>query len=303
MNLQQMRYLSEVVRQGLRVSAAARVLNTSQPAVTKQLIQFESELGAPVFVRERHRIVRLTPMGQRVAKLAQEVCLSINTIRRIGEESAQRGGGKIRIATTHAQAQFLLPEPIQRFSERFKHVQFELERALPAQIISAVASGDVDLGVTPGMDPSAKDVIFLAYQSFPRIVLLPTKHPLLRKKRVSLEILAQYPIITTGPGLAGRTEVLSVFAARGIQPTIQLSAPDFDVVKVCVERGLGIAILPSYTYERHRDKHIRSIDVSHIFPPSVTNVVVRRNLHLPRLVYQFLDLLIPGKWGTRISEN
>ena len=294
MNLQQMRYVAEVVRQGLRVSAAARALNTSQPAVTKQLMQFERELGAPVFVRERHRIVKLTPIGQRVVKLAQEVCLSIDTIRRISRESIEPGEGKIRIATTHAQAQFLLPAPIQRFSERFKHVHFELERAAPANIVSAVASGDVDLGVMPGADPTAKDVIFVTYRSFPRIVLLPIGHPLLRKKSVSLHMLAQCPIITTGPGLAGRTEVLSVFTASGIQPNIHLSAPDFDVVKVCVERGLGIAILPTYTYDRRRDKHIRSRDVSHLFPPSVTNVVLRRNSYLPKLVYQFLDLLIRG---------
>jgi len=71
-------------------------------------------------------------------------------------------------------------------------------------------------------------------------------------------MLASYPIITTGAGLAGRTEVFRVFAANKIVPNVQLSAPDFDVVKVCVERGLGIAILPSYTYERDRDEQIGS---------------------------------------------
>lgn len=302
MNLQQMRCVVELVRQDLKVSATARVLNTSQPAVTKQLRQLENELGTALFIREQHRIGALTSVGEQVVKLAQDVCLAVSTIRRIGAEANELGKGEIRIATTHAQAQFVLPELMQTFTARFPDVKFELIRADPVQIVAAVGSGGVDLGVTPEIDVSAKDLRYIAYATYPRVILFPKKHPLSRKKNVTLRTLAAYPIITTA-GLVGRTEVFNVFAAARIQPHVQLSAPDYDVVKVCLERGLGIAILPSFTYEPQRDRQIRAIDASSLFPPSVTRVVIRRNHHLPKLVQEFLELVVPGKWNSRESRG
>ena len=301
-NLQQMRCLCELTRHEWRVSATARALNKSQPAITKQLRQLENELGAPMFLRAQHRIAGLTPMGEQVVRLAQEVCLGIESIRRLGKERTDAYRGEIRIATTHAQAKFVLPELMQRFSQRNKHVKFELKHALPAQIVAAVASGEADIGVTPEIDLGAKDLRFVTYRSYPRMVLFPRKHALLRKKKLTLSMLASYPIITTSAGFAGRTEVFKVFAENNIQPNVQLSAPDFDVVKVCLERGLGIAIMPSFTFDRALDKQIRAFDASHLFPPSVTSIVIRRNRHLPKLVQEFLEMVIPNKWNGRTER-
>lgn len=128
------------------------------------------------------------------------------------------------------------------------------------------------------------------------MVLFPKKHPLLGEKRLSLKSLANFPIITTSAGLTGRTEVFKVFADNNIEPNIQLSAPDFDVVKVCLERGLGIAILPSFTYDRALDKQIRAIDASNLFPPSITSIVISKKRRLSKLVQDFLQLVVPNKW-------
>jgi len=299
MNLQQMECLSELVRRGLRVSATARALNKSQPAITKQLRQLEDELITPIFRREAHRIAALTPVGEQVARLAQDVCISIQSIKKLGKEKTEAHVGEIRIATTHAQARFVLPELMQRFSQRFKQAKFELRHAVTSEIISAVASGEADIGVTPEIGAESKDVFFITYRSYPRLVLFPKKHPLLKENRLSLKSLANYPIITTSAGLTGRTEVFKVFAENNIEPNIQLSAPDFDVVKVCLERGLGIAILPSFTYDRALDKQIRAIDASNLFPPSVTSIVISKKRRLPKLVQDFLQLVVPNKWNGR----
>jgi LysR family cys regulon transcriptional activator len=293
MNLQQMKYISEVVRQDLSVSAAARALNTSQPAITKQLKQLENELGRPLFVRHSNRLVRLTPVGQRVVNLAQRVCLTINEIKLAAQEDTDGREGLIRIATTHAHAQFVLPEPMQRFSKLYKHARFELQRALASEITALVRSGDADLGVTPENVQDPKDVIFLHYESYPRLVLFPKSYSALAKKPVTLKALADYPIIITGRGFLGRTDVMNVFTANGIKPNIQLSAPDFDVVKACVKKKLGIAIMPSYTYDRKEDSEIRAVDASHLFPPSYTNVVIRKTPSFRPIVQQFLKLLFP----------
>jgi DNA-binding transcriptional LysR family regulator len=87
---------------------------------------------------------------------------------------------------------------------------------------------------------------------------------------------------------------MNVFEANGIKPNIQLSAPDFDVVKACVKKELGIAILPSYTYDRKQDQEIRSVDASHPFPPNYTNIVIRNAMPLRPIAQKFLNLLLPG---------
>ena len=299
MNLQQMRYVSEVVRQDLSVSAAARALCTSQPAITKQLQQLEKELGCQMFVRHSNRLVRLTPIGQQVAKLAQSVCLTINEISSIAKDGQENREGYIRIATTHAHAQFVLPEPMHKFSKRYAHARFDLQRALPSEIIAMVASGDADLGVTPESTGELEGVTLLQYASYPRIVLFPKSYPELAKKPITLKVLAEYPIITTGRGFIGRTDVINVFAANGIDLNIQLSAPDFDVVKTCVKKGLGIAILPSYTYDGKHDSEIRAVDARHLFPPSYTNIAIRKPSPSRQIVQQFINLLFVGGSQTK----
>jgi len=294
MNLQQMRCLSELVKQEFGVSATARALNAAQPTITKQLRELEEELAVPVLIRSRHRIVGVTPLGERIVKLATDVCVSVDTIRRLTTESTRAGAGIIRIGTTHGQAKCVLPEPMQRFSRTHPHVQFEIRQAQPADIVSLVASGDVDIGLTPLPDNGDRRVTFVAYRAYPPVILLPTMHPLAAKRHISLRALAKFPIITTGVGHIGRNDVLAVFAANRIDPIIQLSAPDFDIVKACVERGLGIAILPSYTYDAEKDKNICAVDASHLFPGIVSSVVLHSTIPAPTIVYRFLNVLMPG---------
>ncbi len=293
MNLQQMRCLAELARQNLRVSATARALSTSQPAVTKQLRQLENELGTSLFVREQNRIATLTKVGEQVVSLAQEVCVSINSMSRVAAEARRPGAGDIRIATTHALAKFVLPELMQGFSSRFPKARFELIHTPSLQIDSSVVAGKVDLGMTPQEGKPRKELRVLKYQTFPRVILVPKKHPLLRARSLDLRGLAAYPIITSaGASVSG---VFDVFSASNIDVNIRLIAPDFDVVKACIDRGFGIAILPGYTYDPEQDRQIRAIDASDLFPPTVTSIVVRKNHHLPTLVREFLDTLVPGR--------
>lgn len=300
MNLQQMRCLAELARQGFGVSATARALSVSQPAVTKQLRQIEGELGAPLVVRNRNRLEGATPFGREIIALAQEVCVSVDAIQRLAREATGDERSEIRIAATHAQAKFVLPGPLQAFSQRHRNAVFEIKEAAPEHIVSLVASGKVDVGVTPASGADDGGVAFHVYRAYPLLALAPKHHPLSRKRKVSLATLASYPIIATGAGQVGRMEVVGAFKAGGVEPKILLGAPNFDVVKACVEQGLGLAILPSYTYDEARDGRIRVVRLSHAFPATVTSVVVRRNLHAPRLVHEFLRLLMPA-WRVPIT--
>ena len=98
MKLQQLRYLSEVVRQGLNVSEAADALHTSQPGVSKQIRALEDELGIQVFARHGKRLVAITEPGKAVVAIAERILAEAQNLRRAGEEFANDQLGTLTIA-------------------------------------------------------------------------------------------------------------------------------------------------------------------------------------------------------------
>src|SRR5512132_2049044 len=104
MTLQQLRYLTEVVRRGLNVSEAAEALHTSQPGVSKQIRALEDELGLQVFVRHGKRLVSITEPGKAVVSIAERILAEAQNLRRAGEEFANDQVGTLTIAATHTQA-------------------------------------------------------------------------------------------------------------------------------------------------------------------------------------------------------
>jgi LysR family cys regulon transcriptional activator len=86
MKLQQLRFLFAVVNHDLSITAAAEVLYTSQPGISKQIRQLEDELGLKLFVRQGKRLAALTPAGERVISHAGKVLQEVEQIRKVAEE-------------------------------------------------------------------------------------------------------------------------------------------------------------------------------------------------------------------------
>src|SRR5260221_5523958 len=103
-NLQQLRYVHEVARHGLNISAAAAALHTSQPGVSKQIRAFEAELGVGIFVRSGRRLVAVTDAGQEVLSHVDRILANIANLRAVGEEFAHHSKGTLTVAVTHTQA-------------------------------------------------------------------------------------------------------------------------------------------------------------------------------------------------------
>ena len=104
MNFQQLRYVRETVRQGLNLTAAANRLFTSQPGVSKQIREFEIELGIEIFVRRGKRLVAVTEPGKSVVKIIERILLEVDNLRQVGREFKDERTGSLTIATTHTQA-------------------------------------------------------------------------------------------------------------------------------------------------------------------------------------------------------
>lgn len=293
MTLQQLRYLCEVARHDLNISQTAVALHITQPGLSRQLRLLEEELKVELFVRNRTRLVRLSDAGRQLVEMAARTLESAENIKQAASEHATQHSGALTIATTHTQARYALPDVLRRFKQRYPQVQLNLRQGTPAEVSYLVASGNADLSIaTEPLDlPDA--MVMLPCHQLQRVVLTPAGHPLLKQKRLTLEKLAEYPLITYDYAFIGHSKTLSAFEAKGIRPHIALNAIDADVIKTYVEFGLGIAIVPDLAYDRARDKKLRAIDARHLFEPNTIQIGIRRNHYLRGYMFAFIEMFAP----------
>lgn len=293
MNLQQLRYLNEVVRQGLNISGAADALYTSQPGISKQIRQLEEELGIEIFVRNGKRIVAITEPGKAVLEIAQRMLHDMENIKQVGQEFHAQDSGQLTIATTHTQARYALPQVVKQFIERYPRVKLGLHQGSPTQIAEQVLSGEADIGIATESLALYDDLIVLPGYEWHHCVITPPRHPLLKEKTLTLASIARYPIITYDFAFTGRGKINEAFQEAGITPNIALTAIDADVIKTYVELGLGVGILAHMSFIPERDKHLRMLEAGHLFKPSTTRIAIRRNEYLRGYTYVFIELFAP----------
>ncbi len=293
MNLHQLRYLNEIVRQGLNISGAAEALFTSQPGISKQIKQLEEELGVEIFVRNGKRIIAITEPGKVVLSIAQRMLHDAKNLKHVGQEFSAQDTGLLTIATTHTQARYALPPIIKQFMERHPKVQLSLHQGSPTQIAEQVLSGEADLCIATESLSLYDDLVTLPCYEWNHCVITPLRHPLLKEKQLTLEMLAQYPIITYDFAFTGRGKINEAFQQAGITPKIALTAIDADVIKTYVELGMGVGILAQMSFVPERDKYLRMIEAEHLFKPSTTRIAIHKNEYLRAYTYDFIELFAP----------
>lgn len=293
MNLQQLRYVHEVARCGFNISEAAQVLCTSQPGVSKQIGLLETELGVEVFVRNGKRLSGLTEPGRQVVEIARRVLAELDNLRDVGAEFANETSGTLTIATTHTQARYVLPRVIGEFSKAYPNVRLQLHQGNPTQCCDYVLSGDADLAIATEAIEQFDALAMLPSYQWNRCVIAPLGHPILNEKPLTLEAIAQYPVITYDFAFTGRSQIHKAFMGRGLKPNVVLTALDSDVIKTYVAMGLGVGIIAGMAYEKEVDTRIAALDAGHLFESSVTRIGLRRNAYLRGFVFAFIELCAP----------
>lgn len=293
MKLQQLKYICEVVKQDLNLSKAAAELYTSQPGVSKQIKALEDELGVDIFIRHGKRFTGITDPGRAIIQKAQAALTDLNSLRNISNEFTNETSGSLKIATTHTQARYALPLVIKQFREKFPNVKLSLYQGSPTQISQMTSSGEADIAIATEAISLEKDLALLPCYQWNRCILTPPKHPLLRSKRISLEEISEFPIITYDFAFTGRSKINQAFEEKGLKPDVILTAIDADVIKTYVELDLGIGIVAMMAYDPARDTKIRALDASHLFEASTTRIGLRKNSYIRGYVYEFISMFAP----------
>ena len=293
MNLQQLRYVFQVARNGLNISEAAAALHTSQPGVSKQIRLLEEELGVDVFVRQGRRLTAVTDPGREVLKIAERMLRDLDNMRSVGREFGAEESGTLTLATTHTQARYVLPSVVQQFMQRHPNVRVSLRQGSPAEVCELVLAGEADLAIATEAIAEQDDLVMLPCYQWNRCVIAPPGHPILKAKPLTLEAIAKYPIVTYDFAFTGRSQINKAFAGRGLAPNVVLTALDADIIKTYVALGLGIGIVAYMAYDPATDKGLRAVDAAHLFESATTRIGIHRNAWLRGYVFTFIELFAP----------
>ena len=293
MNLQQLRYASEVARRNLSVSDAAAALHTSQPGVSKQIRSREQELGALIFVRQGRRLTAITEAGAEILRSVERILGDIGNMRRIGAEYAGQSKGHLAVAVTHTQARYSIPPAVTAFKKRFPQVKLKLLQGNPQQLARMVIDGEADLAIATEALSDYAELTSVPCFQWHHGVVVPARHPLAKAHPLTLEAIASYPIVTYDRTFTGRTSVDATFAKRSLSPDIVMTALDSDVIKSYVSLGLGVGIIAAFAFDRAKDTGLKLLDASHLFPAQTTRLAFRKGSYLRGYTVEFARLFAP----------
>lgn len=302
MKLQQLRYIWEVAHHDLNVSLTAQSLYTSQPGISKQIRLLEDELGVEIFSRSGKHLTRVTPAGQAILAIAGEILRKVESIRQVALEYTDQKRGHLAIATTHTQARYRLPGVIETFIAQYPEVTLHMHQGTPRQIAEMAADGTVDFAIaTEGLEHFA-DLIMLPCYHWNRSIVVPRDHPLAIRSKITLEDVAQFPLVTYVFGFTGRSRLDEAFKARGLTPRVVFTATDADVIKTYVRLGLGVGIIAHMAYEPDVDKDLVALDAGHLFESSTTSLGLRKGTFLRGFMYDFIKTFAPHLTRERVDE-
>ena len=293
MKLQQLRYICEIARAGLKVSDAAANLFTSQPGISKQVRLLEDELGVQIFRRSGKHFAEITPAGREIIRRAEQILLEAKNIKDVAHEFADDTHGTLSIATTHTQACYALPDTIQRFRTQYPKVRLHIHMGTPTQIAEMAARSEVDFAIATEALELFEDLVTLPCYHWNRCVVASTGHPVLKESPLTLERLATYPIVTYVFGFTGRSTLDRAFAAKGLKPDVVFTATDSTTLKTYARMGVGVGIMAKMAFNPDADQGLSIVDASHLFARNTSHIAFRRGALLRRYMYDFIHLFAP----------
>ncbi len=302
MNFQQLRIIRETVRKNYNLTEVGNSLYTSQSGVSKHIKDLEDELGIELFIRKGKRLLGLTDPGKELLEIVERMLLDAKNIKHLAEQFSNKDQGQLTIATTHTQARYVLPVVVSEFKKAFPKVHLALHQGSPSEIAQLLTDGQADIGIATEAISQIPELVTFPYYSWHHSVIVPKGHPLEKLKQVSLEDIAEYPLVTYHEGFTGRQHIDEAFLKANIVPDIVMSALDADVIKTYVELGLGVGIIASMAYQADRDTKISVIPSEHLFADNTTRIAIRRGHYLRGYAYKFIELCSTELTEAKVKE-
>jgi len=249
MHAKVLRYFAEVVRTG-SIRKAAEQLHVVPTAVSRQILNLEEELGAPLFERVRGTL-RLTPVGELVLEHARSTLREFEAVRERIAAVQGLSQGEVTLATTSGLASSFLPGVAQSFRAEHPGIRLKLLDSPIGDMLKSVADGDCDVALAYDVPDSAGfQVLFTS--EWPIGVIVPPGHPLTGQATALLSDCIGYPLILPAPQLSLRPLLDGAFARSDIRVVPVVEATSTSLIRQLVLRGAGITLLNRLDMDEER---------------------------------------------------
>lgn len=294
MKLQQLIYLIAIADNNLSITKAAEKLFTSQPGISKQLRLLESELETKIFIRNGKQLVGVSELGEEIINRARKVLHEINHIKNISNLANESESGNFSIATTQTQAQYVLPKVFANFHKRYPQLTIELQQGTSEQILSQLQKQEVDFAIASGNIELGANIVKIPCFQWDRTVLFPQDHPLGDLRKITLQDLAKYPIVTyPSMGPAEKSSLKDTFHKAKLEPNIVFTARDADVIKTYVRNNFGVGIVASMAFSPKQDRDLLGYSTKDILPRCTTWLAFNKNMFLKKYMKDFINDFAP----------
>ena len=229
------------------VSRGADRLMISQPAVSKQLAQFERALGARLMDR-LPRGIRLTESGEILAGYAKRIFgLESEAEAAIADMRGMKRG-RLRIGASTTIGVYLLPEVFVSFRRRFPDIQATLEVVGSAAVENRLINGDLDVSFAEAFShaPQLRADVFRQEEL---VAIASASHPLASAKSVTAERFCAEPFIVRSTGSETRSFVEQALERKGLKVTAAMTLGSTEAIKRAVAAGIGVAIVSRQAIE------------------------------------------------------
>lgn len=295
------------VKNRLNLTRSAQLLFTTQPALSRGILDLEEELGVKLFVRHGKRLINITEEGKLFMQTAERILHEVDNIKRMSQEWRAEDQGRLIIATTHTQARFTLPNVLAKFRQQYPKVHIAIHQGTPSQNAQSLREGLADFAIaTEGLHPN-EDFLSLPLRTWQHLVIFPDNHPIQSSAKnadkMTLQTLVQHPLIMFDRAFAGRSRIDQAFQQAGLTPDVVIEASDADIIKTYVRSQMGVGILPNIAWDAASDQGLSALSVGHLFGENTTWLATLAGRYLRKFDYAFIEACNPQLTREKIERK
>lgn len=247
MTIQQLRYFRDTA-EVLNFTKVANSLHISQPNLSHAIFSLEQELGFQLFVRQRGRQTVLTDDGKAFYQYVKSALDILDGGIQAIQQSNEMRAKTIRIAYSHVYGLVIVPTIVGAFKNQFPKgespsVQFNVIQS-KADFLEMVHSGEVDAAFSFAEGTST--ISATPVSSIELKVMVSGQNILSKKTAITIEDIAEEPLICCDQEPYLHEHILRMFKAHGLKPNIREIFPDWGPQFAAVSYGSGVAITPVF---------------------------------------------------------
>ncbi|MFL0194494.1 LysR family transcriptional regulator [Clostridium sp. WILCCON 0269] len=268
-------------------SKAAEELGYAQSTITTQIQLLEQELGIKLFERIG-RSMKLTPKGCILLEYAENIVRLANEAKEAVSD-ANTPTGTLRIGIVESLCTIRLPQLLRNYHKKYPNVEIIIKLGICSDLRNMLKNNMVDLIFIldePIIDP---DLILCMSYNEPMVILASPLNKLSHKNKLTIEDIADEPLILTERGCSYRNVFEKMFHKAGLKPHLSLEVGSIEAIKTFTMSNLGITLLPAMTVRKELDeKHLIELELVGCDFNMMTQILYHKNKWMTAAIKAFI---------------